>query len=514
MVDEARNTQRHHAWNSELLLQRPRINFVSAGFSIPCEELAPAHPKSTVTQESPCPRCLDSRVNEGPRSSSEAENDGQSAIRITTARYDFDSCMDGTRKEHDCFVVDASGTGSFVGTGFDYPVVHRSPSVSSNSSDEIVLFAGRNPPKKIYDPVGSGVRISTINPSGVTPVMPLAAGSDVDTLTATRKASNGINSPFENNATTPVCISDKSVCHLSTTTTRTNGLLQSSRDGTLLYDSTFDEGDILADYIAHMVDDDSDEVTKSKQPQSVHGGFESVSKSAGDHGDMPLLYDGSNFDYSGVVENTSARQHQLSSVVASSGNKECSSKKGCINMEGQLELQQTKQIDTTVPVTDQLLSHGKINDKEISCNVCEDDFEENLGDSDDSALLRDMMTIEGSNRALFSNLSLHDQLGEDIYVDFDVMDRDRPSIAIKRKGKHSHKILNLSDSDLGAHMTTTWENDRLKKKARKQQKEALRVQSNISTRGDLNMSTKQLEAMAMAKIQKDIKYFLISSQQR
>jgi hypothetical protein len=98
---------------------------------------------------------------------------------------------------------------------------------------------------------------------------------------------------------------------------------------------------------------------------------------------------------------------------------------------------------------------------------------------------------------------LADALDQDPYGGFDVMDHERPSLR-KKKGKKSLPF-EISDDELRETMETVWENDRSKKKARKQEREELRVQGLL---GSKSMTNKYGEGMTIMEIGKEFESFL------
>lgn len=99
----------------------------------------------------------------------------------------------------------------------------------------------------------------------------------------------------------------------------------------------------------------------------------------------------------------------------------------------------------------------------------------------------------------------------DAYDGYDVMDFDRPSLKKKPKGRKGKLVFDLSDSELEAGMVAAWENDRIKKKERKQDREELRAQGLLGNKnGKANMRDKYKEGMGMPQIKEEIKLFLQS----
>ncbi|KAL7276268.1 squalene synthetase-like protein [Rhizina undulata] len=103
------------------------------------------------------------------------------------------------------------------------------------------------------------------------------------------------------------------------------------------------------------------------------------------------------------------------------------------------------------------------------------------------------------------------------YDDFDVMDWERASLTAKRKSKGKGKMpaLNLSDSELEYQIENSWQKDREKKKARKQEREALRAEGLLGRKaqktGKRNAMEKYKEGMTTDEIFQDIKQFMMST---
>lgn len=98
---------------------------------------------------------------------------------------------------------------------------------------------------------------------------------------------------------------------------------------------------------------------------------------------------------------------------------------------------------------------------------------------------------------------LADALDQDPYGGFDVMDYERPSLR-KKKGKKSLPF-EVSDDDLKEDNEAVWDNDRSKKKARKQEREELRMQGLLGSKSIVN---KYGEGMTIMEIGKEFESFL------
>lgn len=171
LSEEARNTERHHSWNSDLKLRHSRVAFISAGTSN-AEDLNPVIQKSGHRDEA-----TESSIKEKSKATAKASeqqsknhtitpdgpmsnmtlNDPQSGlIPQDKSKEGFDSMSERNNVERDLrnvgarsevFFTDMKGADKTIPTGLAPPITRRSPSPSSSdSSDEIIVFAGRRHP--------------------------------------------------------------------------------------------------------------------------------------------------------------------------------------------------------------------------------------------------------------------------------------------------------------------------------------------------------------------------------
>jgi hypothetical protein len=100
----------------------------------------------------------------------------------------------------------------------------------------------------------------------------------------------------------------------------------------------------------------------------------------------------------------------------------------------------------------------------------------------------------------------------DAYDGFDVMNFDRPSLRKKPKGRKGKLVFDLSDSELEASMQMAWDNDRIKKKERKQEREELRAQGLLGSKnGKPDLKQKYREGMGIDAVKEEIKSFLMGN---
>ncbi|MCJ1246526.1 hypothetical protein MMC30_003734 [Trapelia coarctata] len=106
-----------------------------------------------------------------------------------------------------------------------------------------------------------------------------------------------------------------------------------------------------------------------------------------------------------------------------------------------------------------------------------------------------------------------DVLDVDPHNEFDIMDHERPSLRKVPKGRCGALPLELSDPELEASMLLAWENDRMKKKIQKQQREELRAQGLLGKNGIVDMKAKYTEGMPIAALKAELKDFLESDRE-
>ncbi|KFY33431.1 hypothetical protein V494_07645 [Pseudogymnoascus sp. VKM F-4513 (FW-928)] len=98
----------------------------------------------------------------------------------------------------------------------------------------------------------------------------------------------------------------------------------------------------------------------------------------------------------------------------------------------------------------------------------------------------------------------------DAYDGFDVMDFERPSLKKKPKGRKGRLPFDVSDPELEASMQSAWENDRVKKKQRKEDREHRRALGVLGIHPDKpDLSMKYKEGMGILAIKEEIRLFLI-----
>ncbi|KAL3472401.1 hypothetical protein BJX99DRAFT_249656 [Aspergillus californicus] len=105
-----------------------------------------------------------------------------------------------------------------------------------------------------------------------------------------------------------------------------------------------------------------------------------------------------------------------------------------------------------------------------------------------------------------------DAIEQDPYNGFDVMDFDRPSLRRKKMNKQEHFNLDDLDAELEAELMSAWNNDRLKKKSKKREREELRAQGLLGrNKDDPDLKIKYADGMCIQDLKTEIESFLLSS---
>lgn len=168
LSEEARYTERHHLWNSDLKLRHSHVAFVSAGTSS-AEELTKAPQKKSavngdgqskdkgtarasesqpgapiVQLEVPMSRVSLTDAPSAKASESGSSRKSESGVLPTSGQSQPEKNESNTELSNDVFFTDLKGAGGSTHIGILKPITKRSPSpAASNSSDEIILFVGR-----------------------------------------------------------------------------------------------------------------------------------------------------------------------------------------------------------------------------------------------------------------------------------------------------------------------------------------------------------------------------------
>lgn len=650
--DEARNTERHYFWKSDMELRHSQVSFVSGGdldarrLTETCRKQGEdvilmkdhtsgpsVHPESAFAgmnlHEEEC------IIHEGSANSqlkvdlSDPENDKMLAATVLPAA-----------SEHG-FIVDTVGSSTTIKTGLPPPVI-RSYSPSSDSSDEVIVFAGRNQvwvrkasrstPRAEGNPgqgpqetafvntrsVGgdelNGTSISDVQKSNST------ASGMIDRLVSQENHINpSLLAPYAARSATlsehpaeEKTSSTESITHREWREQRTKGgrRKKGKKKTTMTTKRTtakqVDEA-ILADYIANMSDDvdfngrlastpfngraiggtdtdgwrdETDSSSSERQPKTKSG-----MGSGWHHSDIDDLNDLSTSDeVLGKVQAVLSKRERPSGLqylivwegytvddarwvpYASLGGesafeqirlfeeeeefvKQYSADGGDKNVfldEDQAQDSGTDDEAETLKDEEDLFRRriSRMTDEKVARLLAKQEemgmgsdelmlFDDgDVDDCDDSvaieiehvpSITQVLRPIHSWNRGSKRPKSEYppasafaDLLDQDPYNGFDIMDHDRPSLRKKPKGRQGRQTFDLSDSDLELSLSITWDDDRTKKKARKQEREELRAQGLLGkkNKNKADLKGKYLEGMTMDQVKDEIKDFLLSNSER
>lgn len=103
----------------------------------------------------------------------------------------------------------------------------------------------------------------------------------------------------------------------------------------------------------------------------------------------------------------------------------------------------------------------------------------------------------------------------DAFDEFDLMNWERPSLQARRTGKKQPPTFdNISDEELKAALTATWQKDRLSKKEKKMEREELRAKGLLKGADPNSPSVKYQTGMTLDEVAEELKTFLMGSDNR
>ncbi|KAF2444169.1 hypothetical protein P171DRAFT_432238 [Karstenula rhodostoma CBS 690.94] len=104
--------------------------------------------------------------------------------------------------------------------------------------------------------------------------------------------------------------------------------------------------------------------------------------------------------------------------------------------------------------------------------------------------------------------AMADALDMDSYSGFDIMDTDRPSLKLKKKGRRGQLPPELDDPDLNEQLQASWDADRRKKRLKKAEREELRKQGLLGRKDKTpNLSVKYKDGFVMEEVMEEIRDF-------
>ncbi|KAK2797380.1 hypothetical protein FQN51_008551 [Onygenales sp. PD_10] len=561
MSQEARNTERHTAWRNNAQLRHTGIKFVSAGDMVldDPETLNDPDSNNTLPETGDDPADSKKEERQSPPDCSPEEKTEQDA----RDDEDGNAPMVADEDMSDMFFIDRKGEDPPAHLRFENPTIPVIPdSPRSSSSEDEIVFKGRGRrPQYSFD--HSTQQNSHIQPTLPPPddlvISPTASG----TFTTEPEPSIFHTSrPAFHSKTKPddfISLSGKPNRSRPRKNLKPIGPKWDSEDS--------DDSEILADYIANMMDDDtSDEDSEAamEETSAPRRGVRprTVSWSSADLEDLNDL--SSSDELPGEVSRVFSMRERNESVqylligMGQSADEARWIRKEHLTMPGAEESIRLFEENALLLAADQVVdSDGDSTDNDPSENEDEEDDDEvepsplsgeepqELTDEQMARILQtqdsfglgtgDVLLFDGntdgfayksksfvkaskSKRAqrreghFPSASAFADALDQDPYGAFDIMDFERPSLRKKPKGRRPTQEFDLSDSDLAWELEQSWENDRKNKKAKKLEREELRAQGLLGTKpGKINMKAKYPEGMSFDDVKEEIRTFLASS---
>ncbi|TGO41768.1 hypothetical protein BHYA_0016g00050 [Botrytis hyacinthi] len=499
LQEEARNTERHHSfWNSDQRLRDTKVSFVSAGEFNPPDLIKDS-------EEALAGMSLESA--ELPAGS--LTQDVKIANRETREAATSSS-----------FMIDTDG-GNPVETGLAPPRLRSISPARSDSSEEVILFHGRGQvrnegarveldPPTSADPIDARIKFlddklleqeklleealdeKEASLESIPPELAEALNKETFLGTMSHKVANSLSPDFE------------AILPKRQNKDRGQGRARRGRRVDNRIDDSDEEDAMIADYIANMDQEQSmadvdhtfnkrelggDDDAAWEDDSSVKGAHDSDGRHGWGRTELQDLDDLSTSDEArGKVETILSKRHRVGGVQY------------LIVWEHQDVDEASKQEELGMGGDEILL------------------FDDEVDDEDDDM---EASTIDLSNFILSGRRGRKERQrrqGEfppaaplaDAYDGFDVMDFDRPSLKKKPKGRKGKLILDdISDSELEASMQSAWDNDRVRKKERKQEREVLRARGLLTGKhGKPDMKARYKEGMSIDDVKEEIKEFL------
>jgi hypothetical protein len=467
LADEALQTSRqdHSSWATNSSLRSKPVKFISAGTSEPLKALSnlpkPADVQDLPSYDSQGGKRLsdvenrDAMVAQMPHSSEVHSMD--EALGREVLRNDLDISHGPETRSEDCnFFFD-------LGNKLQRSVSPKSPpqlparslSLSSSSSDEVILFKGRDAPKR--EDLTTSFTFSQSH-------MMTHSSKDKRNLTSTRsvlrQSADGKRPALE-------------------------------RFGKLLDQTDSGNDALVADYIENMRENgemDSLLLSDTRNMRDL-GGPESLSLRS--HSDEDGLKDETQGDMRVKSENSS-QQKQCQEASTSPNHLD---------------------LDSTLPGkcnnTSMYRSESELDDETLAKLIAGQDLgPDNDYDPDDMGSSdSDMSSSFGEEVITRPDPSVDD---------FDYMDWNRASLQRKKgKGARAKIAFGTSDSELEQTLQVAWNHDRMRKAQRKQQREELRALGQLGRGSEKpDLTVKYPTGMNMQQVAEEFKAFLLGNEER
>ncbi|KAI9666317.1 MAG: hypothetical protein M1821_004252 [Bathelium mastoideum] len=503
--DEAANTGRHYDLSSSKEpLRYKRMNFVSAGSSIPTPpieddkddkiaESAPEHNVLKSGENSPSQALAKMHLD----SASKENANPDEAKGLSSVDDQTDVAKDTFQQptpSQSTFVVDTLGTGRKPDTGFKNPQI-RSPSPTpSDSSEEVIVFRGRDTTKLIEKSQSREVpsHRTADQPSGRRP----GIIDDPKEPANTNKRTVAELTPFKptwDDSPDNWAHRDEKAARIKQESGRdVNGRINAS------VESAFARSrrprrrnqEALDDYAANILANGEHMIpgvrtAAYKETLEALAAFEEDDEEDSDEFWLNEL-DDDDLD-SGSEDEGLARLRDEDDRIARRLER---------MTDEQMARILAKQEELGLGSDDIILFDGEDD---------EDDDDPNNDYSDSDVQL---YSTQRNAKTAMKGRAIEEQP----YRDFDIMDFDRPSLQATRRGFNPNGPSDGLDKEQFAAMLSTWEADRQKKRLRKREREELRAQGLLGKKhGKPDLSAKYSQGIGAQDIIDEIRGFLMST---
>ncbi|KAK8203977.1 hypothetical protein IWZ01DRAFT_554012 [Phyllosticta capitalensis] len=560
MRDVARNTEtrgRDRMWATEDQIRHKPIVFVSGG------HLAGTLPDKTTVQQK---KSISDDVARSQDAMAQMNLDG-------TEPYKTPATGESSALASSFFFEDTTGADISITTGLPAPVVRSSSPTPSDSSEEVVLFKGRNPVRTIADPVHS-----------TTPTINTPAASTIESTSGILPSRGKAAKQHKGKARVASDDDEAIADYLENIINQEN---ESSSEGQYPIDTTNrrplgegDGGDWFIECSAESIgirEATQDNPHKSDWDSPDLADFDQLSTSSEMVGKIARILRkrerSSGLQYLVAFEKTTddeARWISVESIVddedkqivaayeenvknirlgneasgdsswsdASDDEEEDNDDDDEDDDEDDEDSDEDDDDDGTEFEDEEDLIQRKIermSDEHIARLLAKQEelgfgadelllFDDDDADDDDEdaeleAILRPSRkknNNKGKRKDHFPSASLMaDVLDQDPYNGFDVMDWERPSLRKKQKGRKANLPFELSDDELALNLKSTWEKDREKKRSRKAEREELRAQGLLGRKNKFkpDLNAKYDEGMTFEEIRDELRVFMGSKAQ-
>ncbi|KAL0259977.1 squalene synthetase-like protein [Diplodia seriata] len=573
LQEEARNTEhRHHLWSSEVKLRHKGISFVSAGNlagTLPEESRSDESPLNESTPDAPTP-------NESLSNRDEPIADAIAHSENAMAQMHLEPTVEATAPlpASALFFEDTAGSSSPFIKQLPPPIIRNASPTPSDSSEEVVLFRGRNNVRTVTDSVQPTQTKSgtTVPAARTSPAAPSKSAAQVQARSTSARGSPSLNSRHRYSSDPD----DEALADYIE-----NIQAQEYDDAGELVTGSVYATSSLTQRALGLMDNDEWEATANKStaqetgPENTHKtdwdpshleDFDNISTSSEVFGSVDRILRkrarSSGLQYLVVFDNSSedearwisvtrlTREHDKNLVAAFEettanvvlGNEADTSESWSdesedddeeddddddMDLEDEEDLIQRKKERMSDEKLARLLAKQEelgIGSNDLLLFDGNDDDDLEIDDLGGENQYRVPQTTRGrkqkpkskrANGSFPSATLMADVLEQDPYNGFDIMDFERPSLKKKKKGRAVDLPFELSDDDLTAQLVTSWENDRDKKRLKKQERAELRSQGLLGKRNKFkaDLNVKYNEGMTFTQIREEIKVFLSSPSQ-